>query len=609
MYKLLTFDSIEEDRKTIDLINPSVFEKTASEYSGEVQKFIDEFDFDTDKFLYLLASGLGAGEFWASNKNGDYFPEEALLGVQDELESLKNPGNAMGKQFPRYKTFLNGNIFKHHVNKDPMLSYGNILESIYNNDMKRVELIVAIDKSKAPDVVRNYEERGMLPAWSMGCKVPYDICSICGNQAKTRRQYCRHLLYDMNRIMSDGELVCAINTKPRFFDFSIVQRPAWRPGLTLAKVASDESDRRSFFMGSNELAEVCGYEKVSEDKGAEDKKAAITKKVQGELVPVDPKLMAKKTPESEEEAKLLGRTDPYIEDDDIKKLSGFELGDVMSTLLSSGIFPRPSEFQKIVLIRSGRPELADELHKRRIVFDPNEDYGKVDYPILGNFNNDIFSIIKRYVPQRTLFNPCVRKRIIMIKTGSLRDKERRMGYFGTPADYTRMNKNPATSARNFAKVLAPVGALYALLALKYPEFLKSALGPAGAKTIGNPLVAAALGLSAVGAYGLMSGLSSNSGGNSVALDYIPRQYSRNEKTASVAKVAPLVGIPLGTYAMSEMYRDKYMRGQKQGLIKKTVGAYPGHVATGLTGGYLATLGKNPERIRKAIGLARKLIRR
>lgn len=69
------------------------------------------------------------------------------------------------------------------------------------------------------------------------CKIPYDVCTICGNKAPTRKEYCDHLKYEMGRIYPDGKQAAALNPSPRFFDSSWVIRPADRTGHMLKKVA------------------------------------------------------------------------------------------------------------------------------------------------------------------------------------------------------------------------------------------------------------------------------------------------------------------------------------------------------------------------------------
>jgi hypothetical protein len=197
----------------------------------------------TDKGIYVLVSALGAAEYWGSNVNGDSFPEASLINspsdwINKPIEKMKE----IGKDWPYgYPTFMNAYPFKHHANKDPSRAFGHVVLAVWNPQMFRVELVVYLDKAKckefgAEDVYQRIEN-GEYPDVSMGCKVPYDRCSICGHKSKTTKDYCDHAKYEMNKIYPDGRKVCVINDYPRFFDISFVFIGADKSAKMLAKLA------------------------------------------------------------------------------------------------------------------------------------------------------------------------------------------------------------------------------------------------------------------------------------------------------------------------------------------------------------------------------------
>ena len=127
--------------------------------AAPIKVFVDNLQPNLDQYLYMLLHAVGAGEYWGANVNGDYFPES----------SLSHDGIDYGhKTFERF-----AKLYKHHVNKDPDKSYGDVLHSYYDPDMHRVLLVIAIDRSKAPDICEKIECKGEFPDVSMGCKVPY----------------------------------------------------------------------------------------------------------------------------------------------------------------------------------------------------------------------------------------------------------------------------------------------------------------------------------------------------------------------------------------------------------------------------------------------------
>ena len=143
-----------------------------------VRKYIDDnrnaWTADNDS-IYLLVVALSAGEYWGPNTRGDYFPELALTGLQDEWEAKTyNPDGEKENRVPRYKTFEWAKVYRwHRTDKDNEI--GSIVRAFWDDNMKRVLCIVRIDKSKAPDVV-DMLSSGTRPAFSMGLKEPYDFC-------------------------------------------------------------------------------------------------------------------------------------------------------------------------------------------------------------------------------------------------------------------------------------------------------------------------------------------------------------------------------------------------------------------------------------------------
>ena len=221
---------------------------------------------DREKFCYVLVNALAAGEFFGSNINADYFPWNAL----------SHEGDDYG-----YKTFLKAHAFSHHKNKDPERAFGVPIVSLLNPRMKRVELIIKLDREKAKlegaDGIISRIDAGEFPDVSMGCKVPFDVCSICGNHSKTKDDYCKCMRPDPenkdrfgpNKILPDGRRVCVINTLPRFFDISFVFIGADKTAKVMAKLAS--ADGLWFPMGPVVLSADAGfrfYESLGMQKAA-----------------------------------------------------------------------------------------------------------------------------------------------------------------------------------------------------------------------------------------------------------------------------------------------------------------------------------------------------
>ena len=309
--KEVILDFPDNPSPPMQMLDAQFFEKTA-EYSEELQLAIERLEKKVDH-VYVLVNALSAGEYFGPNRNGDYFPEKELVKHHKTYEEL-------GFQYQR------------HDNKDPKRSFGKVVFAWYNPQMRRVEIIVELPAQKNREVI-NKINAGQYPKTSMGCRVPYDVCSICGNKAKTRSQYCNHLKIYMGRLWNDGKRVYAINVNPKFFDNSWVDRPAEATAGVLAKVAS-----------------------LDEEKSADDKEAIIKKEIPVEVVSLesDPK-------------NLLIRSRGKIPNKVLDKLASYEDGDLLTTLIAMRIAPLPDEFSKLgindVTARANAPseKIANDL--------------------------------------------------------------------------------------------------------------------------------------------------------------------------------------------------------------------------------------------------------
>lgn len=173
-------------------------------------------------YAYLYDRAMGAGEVYGPNNNGDWFGREELIRNHHTFEK-------------------NAKLYRHHQNKDPKNSIGDVIASAYNEPLDVVDLIIRAPIGNIAKDLDAFESGKRQIQTSMGAKVPYDICSICGNQAKTRSQYCSDLRFKMLQTLRDGRRVCAKNPRPNFVDISIVLIHADNASIVLKKIASLKS--------------------------------------------------------------------------------------------------------------------------------------------------------------------------------------------------------------------------------------------------------------------------------------------------------------------------------------------------------------------------------
>lgn len=313
MYKLIDNGSFyKDDEPTVRLLNrDNVSGLTKYAADESITKFVEALS-PKPGFFYLHVNALGSGETYGSNRNGDFFPAENLR--------------------QHYKTYESGHVFKHHINKNPEKSYGKVIFSIWNDNMKRVELIAEVNRELARDIEERMEA-GEHISTSQALKTPSDRCSICGNRARTRQEYCAHLRNELNHLYPDGRRVMALNDDNlKLFDISIVLRPADPTSSVLRKVAFAEE----YVISSAELAELEGITEEGIKKASLKKLADIIKEIEGEVDAVSPEL-----------DKILFKTKD-LDESLIKELRIFNLADTLKVLAELGICPSISFLAELI---------------------------------------------------------------------------------------------------------------------------------------------------------------------------------------------------------------------------------------------------------------------
>lgn len=353
---------------TVEEISPSTtFTKTASESSPEIQQFIADHIKSDPEHVYLLLTALGTGEIWGPNVNGDFFYHDDII-----------------RSHKTFETF--GFVYVHHKNKDPKKASGKVMLSHFNPRMHRVELIVRLDRNKAPKIAAD-ADNGKLWDVSMGCKVKFDVCSICGNKAYTRDQYCTHLKHHMCEILPDGRQVYAINPNPRFFDISFVWVGADRTAKVLAKVAS----------ASNQ-----GLQKESD----------ITKELPATFLSPKATHMASLLME---ELGGMKEKEPPLPDSLLERTASFSLPDVLTTLIALGILLKPEEFAGVLEHRADKVDASN--------FRPFD----------GEIVDEIVKMIIPHLEERSALRPYLLPRMVKLAGTKAERKNRNRRRLAIPA--------------------------------------------------------------------------------------------------------------------------------------------------------------------------------
>ena len=205
-----------------------VFIKRAGDSASHMLNALQQAELaDDEEPVHAIA--LGDIPRWGWNRNGDGFNKKACA--------------------ERHHTFIkNAKVFRHHRHKKTDLSYGRIAASYYSPETGRVDLLLGLNKTAAAaernggkygriadEELAKLAEKKDIP-WSMGCTVPNDVCSACGNKAATRKEYCTketcpaggcaENLGKIVKIGNDLHHLGVDNPFPTWIDFSHVGRPA-----------------------------------------------------------------------------------------------------------------------------------------------------------------------------------------------------------------------------------------------------------------------------------------------------------------------------------------------------------------------------------------------
>ena len=201
--------------------------KTAiAQFKTKVAKFKKSLALSHD-FMYIRTRAIGSLEAWGPNQNGDGFP----------MKELKNS----------YSSFIGKGNFLDHKSDDLNAIRGLVVDAYLNEEDGCVECLIAVDKKSHPQLARDIET-GMVNSVSMGTRVGWSECSVCGNIARTDREYCDHIagykgmkmsMYTNNAEHKYGAWpIHEVNHDLEFIELSWVGVPAFREANVLEKIAS-----------------------------------------------------------------------------------------------------------------------------------------------------------------------------------------------------------------------------------------------------------------------------------------------------------------------------------------------------------------------------------
>jgi hypothetical protein len=223
LINLNSFISQEDRDSNIRIASSSLFRSAATKEglqslyadSEEILKKYKDFDIakamadQKGKFLWVRARAIDADTV---NTNGDFFSKEELLA---EVEHK-------GEKIPAYKTFEGVPIYTNHKNDDIEEAKGKVVYAEWDDDNNCVWTTFFVDEEAYPNIARGIRQ-GYMSDVSMGCSVKSGICSICGNEAETEKQYCKHMEKYKGKTWPDtGDKAYEKNYGLKFIELSVV---------------------------------------------------------------------------------------------------------------------------------------------------------------------------------------------------------------------------------------------------------------------------------------------------------------------------------------------------------------------------------------------------
>lgn len=430
----------------LEVVEPGTKVASGQPWSA-ARQFIGRLEPDP-RYTYALVNAMGYSEFFGANSNTDWYGYNQPLDFNGLLHAWDGIGNDVevdrmrAKQWAYgYPTFYNAACFAHHKNTDPQaLGFGDVIFVAANPHMKRLELVMRVFNEEAKKKGHtNFLDRmraGERVDVSQGCKVPFDLCSICTDWstvhkawgtfdpkrhlhpgiavltyhktvapirglAITSKDYCEHMKLMRGKTLPDGRKVFVYNDFPRFFDISFV----W--------VGADRTARAMWFL-SPEGSTV---------SNAPPPSANNLDQLFSRFFSSRPKIasLEKRIPDGFVEAvQQEADAAPAIDGRALRAVAKQHgPNTLLSSLASLGIVLRPDEFQHVALANDDKDAaLADFFEKRSLVFP--ETAGVSDrLKVSSNFSSlELIHKLAGFAPARSGYDPFLMQRVERAKVAA-----------------------------------------------------------------------------------------------------------------------------------------------------------------------------------------------
>lgn len=357
--------------------------------------------------VHLIA--LGSYEGTGANRNLDMFLEK----------DCRN----------NHSTFVKAGRAVHwnHKNKKNDPKYGDIYASDYNEPMKRIELLIGLDKdnSKNADVLTKIEKGGQVP-FSMASRQAFDLCSICKHKAPDSEHRCEHIPSQLGEITKEGNMVMMINPNPNWFEISLVHKPADRVAYSLnssSKEASDNDIQDRYNNNLKQAQEIYLPSSLILSKYASSKRSLLNKisKLEKHIDAVaSGKIENSRDKYIKEHASKLNQAE-QISEKTLSELRKFDHHKLLKCLADNGIIFTPEEFYKYLFdnrmneshledMKSHLPSAHQSLQNEDEEIN-NEDFNPDE---ISSVPSSIMNLVKELTNDHSLFGDKAHNRVMRI---------------------------------------------------------------------------------------------------------------------------------------------------------------------------------------------------
>lgn len=393
------------EKRSEDLTGQMNWLEQTSRIDPRLVDWVRDSNLDHDSFTYVLVVPLGADESWEETVNGDAFERKWLEPVEEDW------GHDTFRRFAK--------AFMHHKNNDPSIGFGDLPAVCFNGPMDRVEAIWRLDHDKAKEVgggawkfiqkVRNGEPADI----SMGCRVPFDICTICGNEAKNPAFYCQHVWNPGFGWIcpTSGEKMRLLNPKPKFFDLSGVTVAAAPESAVLGHLFPELAQALAR-MKTSSVSVIPSALVAAQMWGTKTRLVELQKFSSPSPVSLKLSDIIKEAPvldtavirpmRSEEE-------DLSVDEELGDSVSKTSLPAVLSTLAALGIPLSPDEYCDVIPAFLGGPRPTIDMHDVRDAWDWVQGDSNLITPLA--FSHGLAAKFRKHVPGRSFLFPHLAHRV------------------------------------------------------------------------------------------------------------------------------------------------------------------------------------------------------